>query len=123
MLKMRSKLARRPTSVLILILLARCSPMPLSKCAPEPPVTCYQDCAVHVMSCRDGDVRFWTGIRISAAIIAGIAGVVATVMIALQGDDNKYWTRPVGIVATAMVTGLTSLVVSFHIPENVSKVG
>jgi hypothetical protein len=26
-------------------------------------------------------------------------------------------------VATAMVTGVTSLVVSFHIPENVSKVG
>ena len=42
-------------------------------------------------------------------------------MIALQGDENRYWTRPVGIVATALVTGIASLTTSLHIPENVDK--
>ena len=29
-----------------------------------------------------------------------------TVMIALQGDENRHWTRPIGLVSTALVTGL-----------------
>jgi|SRR5215471_21733055 len=42
-------------------------------------------------------------------------------MIALQGDANRYWTRPVGIIATSLVTGITALVTSFHVQENIDK--
>lgn len=42
-------------------------------------------------------------------------------MIALQGDNNKVWTRPIGIVATALVTGIASLTTALHVPENVDK--
>jgi len=47
--------------------------------------------------------------------------VLATVMIALQGDENGYWTRPVGIVATALVTGIASLTSALHVPDNIDK--
>jgi len=42
-------------------------------------------------------------------------------MIALQGDENRYWTRPVGIIATALVTGIASLTASLHVPDNIDK--
>jgi hypothetical protein len=54
-------------------------------------------------------------------VLVVVAGIVATIMIALQGDDNKVWTRPIGLIATALVTGMTSALVSFHVPDNVDK--
>jgi hypothetical protein len=42
-------------------------------------------------------------------------------MIALQGDENRYWTRPIGLISTALVTGLTSALVSFHVSGNIDK--
>jgi hypothetical protein len=38
-----------------------------------------------------------------------------------MGDANRHWTRPVDIVATTLVTGVSSALISFHVPENVDK--
>ena len=82
---------------------------------------CYIGHAIDVISDITRDVQFWSRVEVAAAVAAGVCGVIATIMIALQGDDNKYWTRPVGIIATSLVTGITALTTSFHIPENVNK--
>jgi hypothetical protein len=66
-------------------------------------------------------IDYWDNVMLVAAIVAAVAGLIATIMIALQGDENRYWTRPIGIVATALVTGITTVVTSFHIPENKDK--
>jgi hypothetical protein len=33
----------------------------------------------------------------------------------------RYWTRPVGIIATALVTGIASLTTVLHVPDNIDK--
>jgi hypothetical protein len=66
-------------------------------------------------------IAYWSNLHLILQIFIAVAGITATIMIALQGDDNRYWTRPIGLVATALVTGLSSALVSFHVPENIDK--
>jgi hypothetical protein len=92
-----------------------------------PPVECgdKNDCYIqHTLDTLKAialQIDYWDNVTLAAALMAGFAGVVATIMIALQGDENRYWTRPTGIIATALVTGITALVTSFHIPESKDK--
>ena len=67
------------------------------------------------------DIDFWSQIQIATLVATVVFGVVATIMIALQGDENRNWTRPVGIIATALVTGIASLTASLHVPDNIDK--
>lgn len=67
-------------------------------------------------------IWYWSTVNLIAQILIVFFGIISTLMIALQGDANKYWTRPIGIIATTLVTGISSALVTFHIPENVDKV-
>jgi hypothetical protein len=82
---------------------------------------CYVDTVIATINAVAHDINFWSRIEVAALVATCVFGVIATVMIALQGDSNKYWTRPVGIVATALVTGVASLTTALHIPENIDK--
>ena len=92
-----------------------------------PPVECRDDNNCYIQHTLDtmniiaSQVDYWDNVSLLTAIVAGIAGIVATIMIALQGDANRYWTRPTGIIATSLVTGITALVASFHLPESTDK--
>jgi hypothetical protein len=67
------------------------------------------------------NISYWSNVNLIGQALIVLSGIVATIMIALQGDDNKVWTRPIGLIATALVTGMTSALVSFHVPDNVDK--
>jgi len=84
-------------------------------------VNCYVDQATKGIIVVRQNIAYWSNVNFIAQLVIVISGTVATVMIALQGDQNRYWTRPVGLVATALVTGLTSALVSFHVPDNIDK--
>jgi hypothetical protein len=103
--------------------------MVLSGCAPDvPPIFCNNtnfrcmiDHDLGAIKIVRQNISLWSDIFLIVQFFIAISGMVATVMIALQGDLNKYWTRPIGLVATALVTALTSALVSFHVPENIDK--
>jgi hypothetical protein len=101
----------------------------LTACAQDvPPITCEDadfDCFVKQAAAGIRIVRenisYWSNVNLIGQALIVVAGIVATIMIALQGDENKVWTRPIGLIATALVTGMTSALVSFHVPDNVDK--
>ena len=103
--------------------------MMLTGCAHDvPPIICDDadfDCymkqaAAGIKVVRE-NISYWSNVNLIGQALIVLAGIIATIMIALQGDDNKVWTRPVGLVATALVTGMTSALVSFHVPDNIDK--
>jgi hypothetical protein len=83
--------------------------------------SCYVDATIATINAITRDIDFWSQVQIATLIATVVFGVLATVMIALQGDDNRYWTRPVGIIATALVTGIASLTTALHVPDNIDK--
>jgi hypothetical protein len=87
----------------------------------DPNFDCFSDQAILGIKEVREQISYWSNVNFLAQIFIAISGMVATVMIALQGDENRHWTRPIGLVSTALVTGLTSALVSFHVPENVDK--
>lgn len=87
----------------------------------DPNFQCYIDQAIRGIKEVRQNISYWSNVNLFAQVFIALSGIVATVMIALQGDKNKRWTRPIGLVATALVTGLTSALVSFHVPENIDK--
>lgn len=87
----------------------------------NPHFDCFSEQALKGIKVVRENVSYWSTVQFIAQIIIVLSGIVATIMIALQGDDNRYLTRPVGLVATALVTGATSALVSFHVPENIDK--
>jgi hypothetical protein len=87
----------------------------------DPDFQCYIDQAVKGITIVRQNISYWSNVYLIAQIFVVLSGIIATVMIALQGDENRHWTRPIGLVATALVTGLTSALVSFHVPENIDK--
>src|SRR4051812_44069462 len=101
----------------------------LTGCAQDvPPIACADadfDCFVKQAAAGIKIVRenisYWSNVNLIGQALIVVAGIVATIMIALQGDENKVWTRPIGLIATALVTGMTSALVSFHVPDNVDK--
>jgi len=105
------------------------SVMALSGCVQEaPPITCADTDFQCIESQAVTGIRIvrqlidqWSRINLAGQVVIVLSGMIATVMIALQGDANKYWTRPVGLVATALVTATTSALVSFHVEDNIDK--
>lgn len=87
----------------------------------DPDFACYINQAMKGVVVVRGEIAFWSKVNLIMQVLIATFGIVATVMIALQGDKNKHWTRPIGLVATALVTGLTSALVAFHVPDNVDK--
>jgi len=101
----------------------------MSGCAQDvPPVNCeapnfqcYIDQALKGVTVVRQNIAYWSNVHFIVQVFIVVFGIVATIMIALQGDQNRYWTRPIGLVATTLVTGLTSALVSFHVPDNIDK--
>ena len=87
----------------------------------DPDLACYVDQAVKGIRVIRENIDYWSNVNLLGQALIVLSGIIATIMIALQGDDNKHWTRPVGLVATALVTGITSALVSFHVPDNIDK--
>ena len=52
---------------------------------------CYIQHTLDTMNIIASQVDYWDNVSLLTAIVAGIAGIVATIMIALQGDANRYW--------------------------------
>lgn len=87
----------------------------------EPNIECYIQQSLKNIAIAKENVGYWSTINLIGQILAIFFGIIATLMIALQGDANKRWTRPVGIVATTLVTGISTVLGNFHVPENVDK--
>ena len=87
----------------------------------DPDFDCFSNQAILGINEVRNQISYWSNVNFLAQVCIAIFGTVATVMIALQGDENRHWTRPIGLVSTALVTGLTSALVSFHVPENIDK--
>ena len=107
--------------VLAGILLAGCGKNVAPVNCIDPDFECYINQAIKGIVEVRREISYWSNLHLAAQILIAISGIVATIMIALQGDENRVWTRPTGLVATALVTGLTSALVSFHVPENIDK--
>jgi hypothetical protein len=113
--------------VRVALLSALC--LALSGCAADvPPVNCndpdfrcYIEQATRGIVAVRENINYWANMNLFGQAFIVISGIVATIMIALQGDNNKHWTRPIGLIATALVTGVTSALVSLHVPDNVDK--
>ena len=102
-------------------LISGCSQdIPAINCV-SPDFDCYIKQAVTNINVVKQNIGYWSTINLICQVSVIFLGIVATLMIALQGDANKRWTRPIGIIATTLVTGVSSAIANFHVPENVDK--
>jgi ABC-type arginine transport system permease subunit len=60
----------------------------------------------------------WHLLNVAFQVLSVALGVVATLMMALQSDKNQRWTKPIGIIATTLITGIVTVYTVFHIREN-----
>jgi hypothetical protein len=120
-------IARRKTFILLGLLIALsvtltgCSTEVAAIACDEWDFDCLTDQAMKNIRLVMENVEFWSRVNIVGGVSTFLFGMLATLMIALQGDANKRWTRPIGIIATTLVTGISSALVSFHVQENVDK--
>lgn len=103
------------------VLLGGChQTLPVSQCV-LPDTTCYIDQAMTGLHAIRDTISLWSGINLAGHVLVVSCSIISTVIIALQGDNNRQWTRPIGLVTTALATGITSALVSFHVPENIDR--
>jgi hypothetical protein len=108
--------------ITLLALLTGCTQdIPTINCADPDVSSCYVKHATESVGIIRDNINIWSRILLIGQILVFIFGLLSTIMIALQGDKNKYWTRPIGLISTALVTGLTSALVSFHVTANIDK--
>ena len=101
----------------------------LSGCAPDTPpkscdvwdFDCFSEQAIGGMRAVRENLAFWTRLNLAGQIAVGILSLVATVTVAMQTEDNKRVTRPVSVVSTALVTGITALLLSLQVPETIDR--
>ena len=106
-------------AVAAILLLAGCAQdVPPSHCDTH---DCHIGHAVKTLAVIRSNIAYWVNLNLIGQAAIVVFGIIATVMIAMQGDKNKHWTRPIGLVSTALVTGITSALVSFHVPDNIDK--
>src|SRR6202047_1787972 len=116
-----SSLGRSVSLALAILALTGCAQdVPPINCT-DPDLKCYIDQATRGIVVVRENIAYWSNVNLIGQVLIVMSGIIATVMIALQGNENRYWTRPIGLVATALVTGITSALVSFHVPDNVDK--
>ena len=95
--------------------------IPEIDCADPDVNSCYVKHSVEALNVVRENINAWSNILLIGQVLVFVFGLISTIMIALQGDANKYWTRPIGLIATALVTGLTSALVSFHVTANMTS--
>jgi hypothetical protein len=84
-------------------------------------VDCYVRFALTTVTSIGKDINYWSNWLTYALLASIVFGVIATVMIGLQGDNNKHRTRPIGLVATTLGAAVTTMLSTFHIQDNVDK--
>jgi hypothetical protein len=62
---------------------------------------------------------FWFYLNVGLQTLSVILGIIATLMMALQNNDNAYWMKPIGIIATTLTTGIVTAYSAFHITDNI----
>lgn len=107
--------------VLCSALLAGCENGLLPKGCEDADRACLVAHALQAIVEVRGDINFWSFISVSMQVVIIFSGILSAIMIALQEDKNKGWTKPVALVAATLSTGLTSALVSLHMPENIDK--
>jgi hypothetical protein len=78
---------------------------------------CYAKLTVDYLNSIGNEIDYWNSVSFWSVVVVGICSIIATIVIAVQDTNNKSWTRPIGIIATSLVTGITALVGTFHIPD------
>ncbi len=87
----------------------------------DPDTQCYINATVDILKNLQQTIALWSNWHFAMQVLGVTASIVATIMIALQSENNKSWTRPIGLVATALVTGLSSALTALHVPQNVDR--
>lgn len=104
-----------------LIFLSGCSKdIPAINCE-TPDFDCYISHSIENINVIKENIGYWSTLHLLCQISLIVFGIVATLMIALQENSNKKWTRPIGIIATTLVTGASSVIANFHVPDNIDK--
>lgn len=78
---------------------------------------CYAKLTVDYLNSIGNEIDYWNSVSFWSVVLVGVCSIIATIVIAVQDTNNKSWTRPIGIIATSLVTGVTALVGTFHIPD------
>lgn len=110
-----------PIATILVLALAACNPKVVSFDCALPDTACFQERAFMGMDEVRAAIDMWSTINIIGQIIVVTCGIISTVVIALQGDGNRQWTRPIGLVVTALATGTSAAMVSFHVPQNLDR--
>jgi hypothetical protein len=110
-----------PIVLIFLLAFSGCAEDTTPKSCEDPDFECYTDQALGGVIAVRENITQMSRIHMAIRIAIALCGLIATIMIALQGDENRVWTRPIGLIATALVTGLSSAIITFHIPENIDK--
>ena len=87
----------------------------------DPDFVCYFKRAKEVVNGAEWWVDWWIKAHLVLKLIIVALGILATVMFALTDEKTKNWAKPIGLSASAIVTGLTAGIGTFQIPENIEK--
>ena len=74
-----------------------------------------------VIASTSSEVKMWFWINVSLQMATIVLGILATLMVALQNNENQKWMKPTGIIATTLITGVVSASTTFHVRENIDK--
>ena len=92
-----------------------------SRICDDPDFGCYFNRALAIVNGAEHWLNKWIQIHLGLKIAIVTFGILATVMIALTDQNTQRWAKPIGLIASALATGLTAGVSSFQIPENIDK--
>jgi hypothetical protein len=67
------------------------------------------------------DLTWWTRYLNICVFGSIFFGIVATVVISLQGETKNDALKATGIIATTIATSLTATMSTFHVHENIDK--
>lgn len=107
--------------VLAVLALSGCAQDVAPKICAEWDFDCYTEQALGGLKAVRENISSWTRLNLIGQILVLFLSIVATLVIALQDENNKHLTRTASLVITALVTGITSALVTFQVPENIER--
>jgi hypothetical protein len=82
---------------------------------------CYRNQMSAGLGNVSGTIRNWSWFNLIGQVLIVVLSIAATLAIALLNDKNKEWTKPVGLVSTALVAGLTSALITLQVSEKIDS--
>jgi hypothetical protein len=64
-----------------------------------------------------GQLEFWHTVQVSISLALVALGFVTAICVALQTERNSKYLKPIGIVATILLTTANSITSQFHVNE------